>query len=330
MPGENILTVEGLTAGYFQDGESVRILRDLSFGVSRNQILGIAGESGCGKSTLASTLLNVINPPAFIEKGSVWFEGSDLLKMDEEDAMKLRATTLSYLPQAAMNSLNPILRIRDQFYDIMRAHQVDPLENMGMIHDSLDLANIERKVLDNYPHQLSGGMRQRVMLALAIVLSPEFLIVDEPTTGLDVIVQHNILKTIRKIQKEKSLTMLFITHDISLLYEISDSIMILYGGMISEYGEYSKLLNSPDHPYTYLLLNSTPSLRKKTKKLARIPGDVLSFKHYPAGCNFSPRCPFATSRCQEIAPERYPTRANYFHSCMRSAEWRTETEKVMS
>jgi len=311
----------------------VRVLRDLNLDLLSNAITGIAGESGSGKTTLANTVLNILPLAATVESGSVTFQGKDLLKLDYDGLRSIRGKLISYVPQSAMNSLNPVRRIKDDFFDIMKAHGIDPDSNLGSIYGTLELVDLDRSILGSYPHELSGGMRQRAIIAISLVLSPELIIVDEPTTGLDVIVQHDILKALKGARKAKSLSIVFITHDLPLLYQLADYIVVLYGGVVLEYGTYEKLLNDADHPYSYLLLKSVPSLVKRTKKLVTIPGDPVSFRDYPNGCPFAPRCPFALEMCSERLPPATYTDSSvdgspFFFRCFRSPEWKKEIKSV--
>jgi len=311
----------------------VRVLRDLNLDLLSNAITGIAGESGSGKTTLANTVLNILPLAATVESGSVTFQGKDLLKLDYDGLRGIRGKLISYVPQSAMNSLNPVRRIRDDFFDIMKAHGIDPDSNLSSIYGTLELVDLDRSILGSYPHELSGGMRQRAIIAISLVLSPELIIVDEPTTGLDVIVQHDILKALKGARKAKSLSIVFITHDLPLLYQLADYIVVLYGGVVLEYGTYEKLLDDADHPYSYLLLKSVPSLVKRTKKLVTIPGDPVSFRDYPNGCPFAPRCPFALEMCSESLPPATYTGSSvdgspFFFRCFRSPAWKEEIKSV--
>lgn len=321
---KNIIEVKNLNVSYLGTSGNVRVLRDLSMNIVRGSITGIAGESGSGKSTLAASIQNIFLPPAFLESGSVLLDGTNLFEADEEYLIGIRGSKIAYMPQAAMNSLNPTRKLIQIFNDIMVSHGMNINDNMDLVYEAMDLADIARDALWMYPHQLSGGMKQRAVLALSTFLKPEVLILDEPTTGLDVIVQHEILKSIKKVQRSRELTMILITHDIAILYEVSDYVYVVYGGKIVESGEYSRLLEKPSHPYTYMLLASVPSLKKKNTKLKRIPGEPISFTDYPNGCNFSQRCPYSRDRCKvEIPNTTYIDDLN-FYSCFRYPEWTNE------
>ncbi|MEM0134349.1 MAG: ABC transporter ATP-binding protein [Thermoplasmatales archaeon] len=326
MNFEKTLEVKELNVAYLSTSGSTHVLRNLTMELAKGKITGIAGESGSGKSTLASSIQNIFLPPAYLESGEIIFEGTDLLAAEDSFLLSIRGTKISYMPQAAMNSLNPTRKIIEIFNDIMVSHDININEHMEDIYESMDLAGIARDALWMYPHQLSGGMKQRVVLAISTFLKPDLLILDEPTTGLDVIVQAEILKSIKEVQKARGLTMILITHDISILYEVSDYVMVLYGGKIVEFGEYSRLLYKPSHPYTFMLVASVPSIRNKTAHLKIIPGEPISFNNYPKGCNFAPRCPFKKDICEESEPEKVMLDQNNYYYCKRYPEW-TKEEK---
>ncbi|MEM0134897.1 MAG: ABC transporter ATP-binding protein [Thermoplasmatales archaeon] len=324
MNEEYIIKIKGLNVSYLSSSGSTRVLRDLSLNIAKGKITGIAGESGSGKSTLAASIQGIFLPPAYLESGEVIYEDKNLLDVDDSSLLAIRGTKISYMPQVAMNALNPTRKIIEIFNDVMVSHGININENMQIIYESMDLAGISRNTLWMYPHQLSGGMKQRVVLAISTFLRPNLLILDEPTTGLDVIVQAEILRSIKKVQEATGLTMILITHDISILYEVSDYVAVLYGGKIVEYGLYSRLLKKPSHPYTYLLVASVPSLKIKNIRLKKIPGESISFDNYPKGCNFSPRCPFMKSECEESEPEKTELDSDNYFYCKRYPKWTKE------
>lgn len=324
MDNENIIEIKGLNVSYLSFSGSTHVLRDLSLNIIKGKITGIAGESGSGKSTLASSIQNIFLPPAYLESGEVIYEDNNLLSAEGDFLLSMRGTKISYMPQAAMNALNPTRKIIEIFNDIMVSHGININEDMESVYEAMDLAGITRDALWMYPHQLSGGMKQRVILALSTFLKPDLLVLDEPTTGLDVIVQTEILRSIKLVQKARNLTMILITHDISILYEISDYVAILYGGKIVEFGDYSRLLRNPAHPYTFMLLTSVPSIKNRTTHLKIIRGEPISFSNYPSGCNFSPRCPFKKSICEESEPERVQLNKDNYYYCKRYPDWTKE------
>lgn len=324
------ISVKNLNVGYLSEYGVIDVLRDVSIDIPSNRITGIAGESGSGKSTLAISIMGFINPPMVVKSGSIIINDKySIFNMNVEDLNKIRGRIISYVPQAAQNSLNPIRKVKETFADILKAKGIDYNMNSSIIYKTLeDVGLSDRQILDMYPFQLSGGMKQRVVIAISLLLNPEIVIMDEPTTGLDVVVQYEILKLIKKLQKEKNLTLVIISHDIAMLFQISDYLAVMYGGQIVEYGKYTTLLEDAYHPYTYLLLNSVPTIRSRGKKLPRIPGDFEGYIRYPKGCVFSSRCPFATINCKDKLPEttRYDTFG--FYKCHRYPEWKKEVGKA--
>ncbi|BCU67791.1 dipeptide/oligopeptide/nickel ABC transporter ATP-binding protein [Sulfolobales archaeon HS-7] len=330
MVTEPAISVRGLRVGYISDSGLTTVLRNVTIDIPSNKITGIAGESGSGKSTLASAIMKFINPPMLVESGSIIVDGKyDVLSMDNEQVNEIRGKLISFVPQAAQNSLNPIRKVKEIFFDVLKSRGMDYYSNINVIYRALeDVGFSDKQVLDMYPFQLSGGMRQRVVIAVSLILDPRIVIMDEPTTGLDVVVQHEILKLIKRLQKEKSLSLLIISHDIAMLFQISDYIAVMYGGQVLEYGSYETLLEDAYNPYTYLLLHSVPTITSRGKKLPRIPGDFEGFGRYPKGCVFSSRCPFATDTCREVPPEKVSYDQYGFYICSRYPEWKKEVKKI--
>jgi oligopeptide/dipeptide ABC transporter ATP-binding protein len=302
---EPLLEVRDLSIVYDEDVTAVDHV-DLTLG--RGETVGLAGESGCGKSTLALGLCRLLRPPAVITSGSVIYRGSrlpaggiDLMEQSSRELRKVRWREISVVFQSAMNALNPVLRVRDQLGDALDAHlKLGRQETQDRLAELLDLVGIPRERLRSYPHELSGGMRQRVMIAMALAAEPEVVIMDEPTTALDVVVQKEILAQIVALQQQLHFAVLFITHDLSLLLEIADRIAVMYAGKIVEIGSAAKIHNEPSHPYTQGLLGSFPSVHGPRKQLAGIPGTPPDLRALPPGCPFVPRCSFASENCREI------------------------------
>ncbi|MFY0576990.1 ABC transporter ATP-binding protein [Cystobacter fuscus] len=276
----------------------------MSFEIGRGEVLGLAGESGSGKSTAAQALLRLLRPPAMITGGEVLFEGQDVLAMNNEQLRQFRWSKMSFVFQSAMNALNPILTIGEQIADAIQAHvpmkQAQALEKAASL---LKLVGIDSSRLSSYPHQLSGGMRQRVVIAIALALDPPLMIMDEPTTALDVVVQKEILQQITELKNKLGFSILFITHDLSLLLEFSTRIAILYAGRVVETATASELFHTPKHPYTKGLLSSAPSLRGPRGKLMGIPGSPPDMRVPPPGCRFNPRCPQVMAHCRTEEPK---------------------------
>lgn len=325
------ISIKNLKAGYLSENYGlIRVLRDVYLDIPGNKITGIAGESGSGKSTLATIMMGFINPPLIVEDGEIILNDRyNVLNMSQDELNKIRGRVISYVPQAAQNSLNPIRKVKETFMDILKAKGLDYYANLDMIYKTLDDVGLyDRQILDMYPFQLSGGMKQRVIIAISLLLNPEIVIMDEPTTGLDVIVQHEILKLIKKLQKQRNITLVIISHDIAMLFQIVDYLVVMYGGQIVEYGKYNTLLEGAYHPYTYLLLNSIPTVRSRGKKLPRIPGDFEGFIRYPKGCVFSSRCPFATQTCREVPPETIKYDSLGYYKCHRYPDWKKEVSRA--
>lgn len=313
--------VRNMISGYLSESGFVKIIDDLSFELMDGEILGISGESGSGKTTLLYSIFNSLSYPGYILEGKVEIDNRDMFKMTEEELRKVRGEFISFVPQGTQNSLNPVKKIIDQFLDIIESHEREM--NTEDLHRVLDIVHLGYDVLYRYPHEISGGMKQRVIIAMALLYSPKIIIMDEPTTGLDVLVQYEILKTIKEIQKKLSLSIIIVTHDISVLFQISDRVLVLYGGNIMEMGSYKALLTDAKHPYTKLLLDSIPTMSKSINKLNPIPGEPLNFSEKPKGCVFSARCPFVINECRERRPILIEEDGTKF-SCIRYPDWKKE------
>ncbi|WP_044198846.1 ABC transporter ATP-binding protein [Hyalangium minutum] len=300
---KTLLSVRDLRVEYLTPTGPVCAVDGVSFDIGKGEVLGLAGESGSGKSTVAQALLRILRPPAVITGGQVLFEGEDILDMSEARLRELRWRKVSLVFQSAMNSLNPILTVGEQIVDAILAHQqVKRSEAVDRAVSLLKLVGIDSARLTSYPHQLSGGMRQRVVIAIALALEPPLMLMDEPTTALDVVVQKEILHQVAELKNKLGFSILFITHDLSLILEFSTRIAVLYAGKLVEMAPSRQLYDSPRHPYTQGLLGSVPSVRGPRRKLVGIPGSPPDMRKLPAGCRFHPRCPSATSRCKEDVP----------------------------
>ena len=278
-------------------------------------MVGLAGESGSGKSTIAHAILRILHPPALITNGQVLFQGEDILEMDEARLEQFRWSKVSIVFQSAMNALNPVMKIRDQLTDVMLNHGLTKEESAKRAVELFNLVGIDPRRLDAYPHQLSGGMRQRAVIAIALALNPPLLIMDEPTTALDVVVQKDILEQISSLREKLGFSILFITHDLSLLVEISTHIAITYAGEIVEHAPARELFENPLHPYTLGLMNSFPSISGSKHKLTGIPGSPPDLVSPPTGCRFHPRCPKAMAVCSQTVPARKQITADHSVSC---------------
>jgi peptide/nickel transport system ATP-binding protein len=292
-----LLELRALTVEYGR----ARAVDGIDLDIHEGEILGLAGESGCGKTTVANAVMQILRPPGRISAGSVVFRGEDLVGKSDEEMRRFRWRNVSMVFQSAMNALNPVMRVGDQFVDAMRAHEhIDKRHALAQAEELLETVGIDRSRVRSYPHELSGGMRQRVMIAIALALNPELIVLDEPTTALDVIVQREIMQQVEALKRDFGFAVLFITHDLSLLLEFADRIAIMYAGEIVESAPAEKLATDPQHPYTQGLLQSFPPLSGPFERLTGIPGSPPDLRNPPSGCRFHPRCPHCTRDDAEL------------------------------
>ncbi len=301
---EPLIQIQELNVEYRTLRGAVRAVENVSFDLYPNEVFGLAGESGCGKTTVANAITRLLKPPAYITGGRIMFRNIDILQMSPDELRNFRWDQLSIVFQSAMNALNPVLTIGNQIIDAMQAHQSISYEQArGHAKQLLRTVGIDVQRVDSYPHQLSGGMRQRAVIAIALALNPELIIMDEPTTALDVVVQKQILQEIKDLRDQFGFSILFITHDLSLLVEISDRIGIMYAGKFVEAGPSQDIFSDPKHPYTDRLMNSFPTVHGPRRELLGIPGAPPDLIDPPAGCRFHPRCELAIDgECDQIIP----------------------------
>ena len=284
---------------------TVKAVDDISIEIKEKEILGIAGESGCGKSTLLKVLLGTIDPPLKIVDGTMQYEFEEsynVLSMSKDEIKQIRWTQVSYIPQGSMHVLNPVRKIRDTFHDFIATHQnLDKSETTKLSQDYLQKLGLSGQVMNAYPHQHSGGMRQRVTIALATILSPKLVLADEPTTALDVLVQRGVVQLLKEIQQREGSTLVLVSHDMGVHANLADRIAILYAGKLVEEAETQRIFKTPQHPYTQYLIESLPRLGDKTER-SSIPGRPPALDNPPEGCRFHPRCPHAMDVCTKEVP----------------------------
>ena len=304
---EKLLEVKDLKTYFYTEEGTVRAVDGLSFSLDERETLAIVGESGCGKSVTAFSILKIFaSPPGKIVGGSIHYKGKDLLSLNEKEMRTIRGNDISMIFQEPLTSLNPVFTIGYQIMDPLILHQkMNKHEARKKAIEMLKLVGIPapEKVIDDYPHQLSGGMRQRVMIAMALACNPKILVADEPTTALDVTIQAQILDLIGKIKRETDTSIILITHDLGVVAQIAQNVMVMYAGQAVEYADVRSIFKDPLHPYTIGLLKSIPVLGEKRDSLYSIEGTVPSLRDYPKGCRFAPRCEKAHDRCFQEVPD---------------------------
>ena len=309
----DVLQVEDLRVWYHTPRGPVKAVDGVSFGLLPEERLGLVGESGSGKSTIALALMRLIRPPGEIHSGSVRLDGVDLLAIGDEQMRRLRLATIALVAQGAMNSLNPVVRVREQIVDAMRDHDehLSGREANARVASLLDQVGLRPEVADRFPHELSGGMKQRVCIAIAICLRPKVILADEPTSALDVVVQRQVMETLRRVQEELGASVLLVGHDMGLMAQFVNRLGVMYAGRLVDVSPVREMFAAPLHPYTRLLIASLPSLEQKGS-FRGIPGLPPSLLERPTGCSFHPRCPHAMPRCSvqdplltEVSPGRW-------------------------
>ena len=311
---EPILEVDDLRVYYKSIWGDYKSVDGVSVKAYRNEVLSIAGESGCGKSTLVEGILRLVKPPGYIPTGKVIFEGIDILRVPEEELRRIRWSKLAYVPQGAMNSLNPVIKVEEQMVDAIIDHSgMDKEKAKEVALAMLKEVGLPVEVANMYPHQLSGGMKQRVIIATAIALKPNLVIADEPTTALDVVVQRGILQLLRMLKENYHMTVIMVSHDMAAHAQIADRIAIMYAGKIVEVGLINQVFEEPLHPYTKGLISAIPAIGKKYVK--GIPGLAPSPLNWPSGCRFHPRCQHATELCVKVEPSIREVERERFVAC---------------
>jgi len=301
----NILEIEHLTVLFPIYIGMVRAVEDVTLEIKQGEVMGLVGESGCGKSTLGFSILRLLRPPGLIAGGQIRYHGNDIVKMDKQELLAIRGKRIAMIFQDPLTSLNPLFRVGDQFIEAIQTHAngVSKKEALERAADMLKRLGIAPDRLYEYPHQMSGGMRQRIMIGIALVLNPDLLLADEPTTSLDVIVEAQFLDLLNELREQFNLTILLISHNIGIVAQMADRVTVMYGGRLAETGKAEALFADPRHPYTQGLLASIPNIKLDQPKLHSMPGAPPDLVDPPSGCVFHPRCPYVMDKCRgEIPP----------------------------
>jgi peptide/nickel transport system ATP-binding protein len=314
---ESILDIKNLTVHYTTEKGDVKAVEDVSFSIEEGGAVGIVGESGSGKTTLGLTILRILPKSATIVGGSILFNGHDLLQMNEEEIRKVRWKSISMVFQGAMNALNPVYRVGDQIGEALKKHNsnITNDETKKRVKELYDLVRLRYDQANLYPHEYSGGMKQRAIIAMALACRPKIVIADEPTTALDVIVQDSILREIRKLQEKVGMTLIYISHDIAVVAELCRKIAVMYAGRLVEYAETMDLFQRPLHPYTQGLMRAFPSLKEPKKELEVIPGEPPNLINPPTGCAFHPRCRYVVEICARDNPKLIEIDKGHYVAC---------------
>ncbi len=315
----SLLEIRDLQMSFYTEAGVVRAVDGVSFDIKPGEVVGVVGESGCGKTALSLTILQLLpSPPARVDRGEIRFNGRNLLELSGTAIRRIRGNEIAMVFQEPMTSLNPVFTIGDQLTEAIRLHQgVSQSEARERGIEMLRVVGIPRadEVIDEYPHRFSGGMRQRAMIAMALSCNPKLLIADEPTTALDVTIQAQILDLMRKLKERINTAIMFITHDLSVIAEMADRVVVMYAGKIAEQGDVVTIFHDPKHPYTQGLIGSRPSLEHDQERLVFIPGNVPSPLDMPSGCPFHPRCPYAMRICARGMPPQRALQAGHNAAC---------------
>ena len=313
-----LLKVENLSVGITSPAGKVQAVRNVSFCLNPGEVLAIVGESGCGKSMLCKTIMKLLPKSAKIESGTITANGVDITDYSERHMRKLRGKLFSMIFQDPMTSLNPVITVGEQIMEVIQLHDrtLGKKEAYTKACEMLELVGIKADRAGDYPHQFSGGMKQRVIIAMALACNPKLLIADEPTTALDVTIQAQVLELMRKLKAQYQTSMIMITHDLGIVAEICDYVAVMYAGEIVEYGNREQLFHRPTHPYTKGLFACIPNLMEEDMKLVPIEGMTPDPTHLPKGCRFHPRCPYATEECKKKNPENVETESGHYVKCL--------------
>lgn len=311
-----LLDIKNLRTCYKSEAGDVWAVDDVNIELDHGEILGIVGESGCGKTTIIKSVLRLLPKSAYSE-GEINFKEKDILKFKDEKLRKMRWNEISIISQSAMNALDPVYRVGDQIVEVIQLHRkkVSKKEAWERAEELFQLVGIDKGRLHDYPHQYSGGMRQRAVIAMALALDPDLILADEPTTALDVVVQSQILKRIKVLQKKMNSSMILVTHDMSVVAETCQKVVVMYGGKVVESGSVEDIYDNTSHPYTMGLKNAFPSVKGEKYELISIPGYPPSLINPPQGCRFADRCPFSTQVCLEEEPDMTTISGKHTAAC---------------
>ncbi len=317
MAEDILYSVRNLTVEYTTRAGVVRAVDNVSLDIRRGEILGLVGESGCGKSTFGKALMRLHRGPAKITSGELWFDGRDLMQLSEREMPAVRGAEIGMVFQDPMTSLNPVQRVIDHLTETIQTHEPETSkeEAYARAEELVERLGIRRERLMDYPHQMSGGMRQRVMISLALALRAKLVIADEPTTSLDVIVEAKFLDLLKELQKEFGLTILLITHNIGVVAEVADRVAVMYAAKMAEVGDVNEVFANPKHPYTQGLLKAVPNIRLDEGELYKMGGSPPNLLHPPKGCRFAPRCPVAMDICRVEEPAFQAVEGDHLASC---------------
>ncbi len=319
---DTVLKVDNLTMHYSTRAGEVSAVDNVSFEIKKGASMGLVGESGCGKTSIATSLLRLLPDNAHVKGGHIYLNGTDILGLKEDEMRKLRWKSISMIFQAAMNALNPVYKVGDQIIEAMETHGLVETNEGARQHVSklFQMVGLDPELMDQYPHEYSGGMRQRAVIAMALSCSPDIIIADEPTTALDVIVQDSLLREIMELQRQLNMSMIYISHDIAVIAEVSDHIGVMYAGRLVELASSVEIFKRPLHPYTYGLMSAFPSIIGPKRELTTLPGEPPDLVNPPTGCRFHPRCPYATEICSQQVPEYKDMGDEHFVACWHPME----------